>query len=229
MGQRPGDTVSFVYRQRVRRVCLLLTGCIVARQPLEAPDNNVTTVLLVTGALGHPIDKIARHPWLAVRRAHASEWIVYEVPSVCHCGDDPFHHEGYLDPILHAVWRGAEADRAADCIEHEAEAIIHDIDRHYVFYPGPNSNTFGDRILRKCHLHASLPSTSVGKDWRGWIGAGVTSEGTGVQIETPVLGLKLGLKEGIEVHVIGLSIGIDLWPPAIILPVGPGRLGFADR
>ena len=98
-----------------------------------------------------------------------------------------------------------------------------------MFYPGPNSNTFGDRILRKCNLHASLPATSIGKDWRGWIGAGVTSEGTGVQLETPLLGVKIGLKEGIEIHVIGLSIGVDLWPPAIILPLGPGRLGFADR
>ncbi len=213
----------------MRASLVMLAGCIVAKQPLEVPDNNVTTVLLVTGALGHPIDGIARHPWLAVRRAHATEWIVYEVPDVCHCGDDPFHHSGYLDPILHAVWRGADADRAADCIEKESEAIIRDIDHHYVFYPGPNSNTFGDRILRKCHLHASLPATSVGKDWRGWIGAGITSEGTGVQVETPVLGLKLGLKEGIELHVIGLSVGVDLWPPAIIVPLGPGRIGVADR
>jgi len=207
-------------------VCL--AGCIVARQRLEAPPNDQTTVLLVTGALGHPIDQIARHPWLAVRRAGATGWTVYEVPSI---GDyrEPFHHSGYLDPILHKTWRGAEADRAADCIEREARDVIHRINRGYVFYPGPNSNTFGDVILRRCHLHASLPSTSVGKDWRGWIGAGVTSEGTGVQLETPIVGIKIGLKEGIEVHVIGLSIGIDLWPPAIILPLGPGRLGFADR
>ena len=57
----------------------------------------------------------------------------------------------------------------------------------------------------------------------------MTSEGTGLQLETPVLGLEIGLEEGIEVHVIGLSFGIDLWPPAIILPLGPGRIGFADR
>ena len=83
--------------------------------------------------------------------------------------------------------------------------------------------TFGDVVLRKCKLAASLPSTSVGKEWRGLIGAGITTERTGVQIETPVLGFKIGLKEGIEVHVIGLSIGVDFWPPAIIVPVGPGR------
>ena len=209
---------------------LLLVACIVAKQPLEVPNNDETTVLLVTGTLGHPLDGIARHPWLAVRRKGKQEWQLYEVPSVT-TASDPFDRgeNSYGDPILHKVWRGEEADRAADCLDREAEAIIRDIDDHYIFYPGPNSNTFGDRALRKCGLHASLPSTSVGKDWRGWIGAGVTSEGTGVQLETPVLGLKIGIREGVEVHVLGLSFGIDLWPPAIILPLGPGRLGFADR
>ena len=208
---------------------VLATGCIVARQPFTMPPADQATVVLMTGALPAPMDGIARHPWLAVRRAHDTEWLFYEVPSICHCGDDPFHHEPYRDPILHKVWRGDEADRAADCLAREAKSIIEDINTRYVFYPGPNSNTFGDVALRRCGLHASLPSTSVGKDWRGWIGAGVTSEGTGVQLETPVIGVKLGLKEGVELHIIGLSIGVDLWPPAIILPLGPGRLGFADR
>ncbi|HTR49213.1 MAG TPA: DUF3750 domain-containing protein [Kofleriaceae bacterium] len=214
----------------MRWLLLVSAACIVAKQPLVVPPNDETTVLLVTGTLGHPLDGIARHPWFAVRRKGEQRWALYEVPSET-SADDPFDRgrDYYGNPILHAVWRGEEADRAADCIDREAGAIIRDIDDHYIFYPGPNSNTFGDRVLRKCHLHASLPSTSVGKDWRGWIGAGVTSEGTGLQLETPIVGLKIGLKEGIELHVIGLSIGIDLWPPAIILPLGPGRLGFADR
>ena len=221
-----------VLRRRHLPVAGLLTlvaACTVARQPLVVPPNDETTVMLITGELGHPIENIARHPWLAVRKKGETAWLLYEVPDVCHCGNNPFEHSPYLDPILHATWRGAEADDAAACIEREAQAIISDIDRHYVFYPGPNSNTFGDRILRKCHLHASLPATAIGKDWRGIVGGGVTSEGTGLQVETPVVGLKVGLKEGVELHVLGLSFGIDLWPPAIILPVGPGRLGFADR
>jgi hypothetical protein len=84
-------------------------------------------------------------------------------------------------------------------------------------------------MLRACHLHASLPATSVGKDWRGAFGATVTTEGTGVQVETPLLGVRIGFFEGVEVHVLGLAIGVDLWPPAIIVPLGPGRIGFADR
>jgi hypothetical protein len=214
----------------MRWLCLfLIAGCVVAKQSLTMPPNDVTTVALLTGALPHPMDGIARHPWFAVRRAGETDWQIYEVGGGGR-EQDPFtQHTSYLDPMLHAVWRGAEADRAADCLAAHGDDTKYDIQRHYVFYPGPNSNTYGDRMLRQCKLHASLPSTSVGKDWRGWIGGGVTSEGTGLQLETPLFGIKVGLKEGIEVHIIGLSIGVDFWPPAIILPLGPGRLGFADR
>jgi hypothetical protein len=202
------------------------SSCAIGQRRLRAPGNDRATVLLLTGGLGHPIDQIARHPWFATRAAGSTTWMIYEVGGGGET-DDPFRNQPYVDPILHGVWRGAEAERAMACLEREADPWKSRL--HYRFYPGPNSNTFGDVMLRRCHLHASLPATSVGKDWRGAFGATWTTEGTGFQIETPVLGIRLGLKEGVEVHVIGLSVGVDLWPPAIILPLGPGRLGFADR
>jgi len=205
----------------------LLSGCVIASRSLTPPPNDVTTVALLTGTLGPPMDGIARHPWFAVRKQGETRWTVYEVGGGG-TEEDPFrHHEYYGHPILHKVWRGDEADRAAACLEREAEPWIGRL--HYRFYPGPNSNTFGDVMLRKCGLHASLPATSVGKDWRGVLGANVTTEGTGIQLETPILGVRLGIKEGFELHILGLAVGIDLWPPAIIVPLGPGRLGFADR
>ena len=205
---------------------LLASSCAIGQRSLRAPANDQATVLLLTGGLGHPMDQIARHPWFATRAAGGTTWAIYEVGGGG-SSDDPFDHSPYLEPILHAVWRGAEAERAMACLERESGPWQDALD--YRFYPGPNSNTFGDAMLRACDLRASLPATAVGKDWRGALGVSWTSEGTGFQIESPVLGLRLGLKEGVEVHVIGLSFGIDLWPPAIILPLGSGRLGFADR
>jgi len=209
-------------------LALALSGCIVAKRSLQMPSNDTTVVALFSGGLPHPMDGIARHPWFAVRPEGETMWRVYEVGGGGSLSD-PSKNEPYVEPILHGLWTGAEAERAAECIAEVGPHVKSDIEGDYIFYPGPNSNTFGDVVLRRCELSASLPSTSVGKDWRGLVGAGITSERTGVQVETAVLGLKVGLKEGVEVHVIGLSFGIDLWPPAIILPVGPGRLGFADR
>jgi hypothetical protein len=208
---------------------LVCGGCIIAKQSLTPPDNSETTIVLLSGTLGHPMEDIARHPWFAVRKKGESEWHVYEVGGGG-TETDPFtKHHPYGNAIVHKVWRGDEADRAVDCVDREGRKWKSYIESHYILYPGPNSNTFGDRVLRACKLSASLPSTSIGKDWRGLIGAGVTSERTGLQIETPLVGLKIGLKEGVELHVLGLSLGVDLWPPAIIVPLGPGRIGFADR
>ena len=210
-------------------VALLASGCIVGRRSLAMPPNDETTVALLTGGLARPMEDIARHPWFAVRMKGEQMWRIYEVGGG---GEeaDPFHqHPPYIGPILHGLWRGAEGERAAACVAKVGPEVRSDIQRHYVFYPGPNSNTFGDVVLRRCKLSASLPSTAIGKDWRGLIGAGITSERTGVQVETPILGFKIGLKEGIEIHILSLSFGVDLWPPAIIVPLGPGRIGFADR
>jgi hypothetical protein len=205
---------------------VLASSCVIGARKLKAPPNDKATVMLLTGGLTLPIDKIARHPWFAVRRAGEQNWRIWEVGGGGDT-DNPFDNSPYVETILHEVWRGRAAERAIACLEREAPPWLSAL--HYRVWPGPNSNTFGDVMLRRCNLHASLPATSIGGNYRGWFGAGVTSEGTGVQIETPVLGLKIGLQEGIEVHVLGLPVGVDFWPPAIILPLGPGRLGFADR
>lgn len=204
----------------------LLAGCQIFERRLRAPANDQATVLLISGGLGRPIEKIARHPWFAVREAGGTSWKIWEVGGGGDL-DDPFDNSPYLEPVLHAVWRGAEAERAIACLAREAPPWLGAL--RYRAWPGPNSNTFGDVMLRRCGLHASLPANAIGKDYRGWIGASWTTEGTGFQIETPVLGLRVGLKEGIAVHVIGLELGVDLWPPALLVPLGSGRLGIADR
>lgn len=208
-------------------VLLCLTGCVIAKRDVVMPDNAETTVALLTGGLVPPMNDIARHPWFAVRRKGETEWRVYEVPNNG-VERDPFRqHSPYVDPILHKVWRGAEAERAAACLEREAQPWLARL--AYRFYPGPNSNTFGAAMLRACKLSASLPATAIGKDWRGLVGAGLTTERTGVELMTPIAGIRIGLKEGFSIHVLGLEFGIDLWPPALIVPLGPGRIGFADR
>lgn len=205
------------------------SGCAIGQRQLREPSPDQDAVLLVTGGLPPPMDQIARHPWFAFRATGTDSWRAWEVgggSSVSYL-DGPFDNSPYVEPIVHGVWTGAEATRAIECLEREAPRWLEALD--YRFFPGPNSNTFGDAMLRACDLRASLPATAVGKDWRGAFGITRTTEGTGVQIETPVLGLRVGLKEGVEVHVLGLSVGIDLWPPALIVPLGSGRIGFADR
>jgi len=224
----------------VRSLCLLalVAACVVARRPAVVPREGEPAALVGSAALMHPLNDLARHPWVALRDrdGHWERWEVMccpedggEMGTVRHSSIDPLddHGGGGGDVRVHGVWRGAEAERIATCVRREAPAYPYR-DRYHA-WPGPNSNTFVDWLIRTCSLHVDLPGPNIGKDYRGLIGVSTTSGGTGVQLETPLAGLKLGLTEGVEVHLLGLALGIDLWPPALIVPLGPGRIGFDDR
>src|SRR6185369_6457929 len=73
-----------------------LGGCVVAKQSLQAPPNDETTVMLFTGGLGHPMDGIARHPWFAVRDKGQTEWDIFEVGGGG-TASDPTKNSPYVD------------------------------------------------------------------------------------------------------------------------------------
>ena len=98
--------------------------------------------------------------------------------------------------------------------------------RAYRQWPGPNSNTFIAWVIERTPgLSAELDHNAVGKDYPDGFRVGRTSAGWGVEVETALLGAGVGLSQGVELHLLGLTAGIDVWPPAIKLPFLP-RLGF---
>lgn len=215
-----------------------LAGCVILQRPMEVPQGSGPAVLVGSAGLSPPINDLARHPWVALRdRGQWERWEVMCCPSDPPTGtgtversqigplDD--HGGGGDDVRVHGVFEGEEAREMIACVRQKAPQYP---DRHrYLVWPGPNSNTFVDWLLRACDIPVDLPGPDVGKDYRGLLGFSTTSGGTGIQLETPLFGVKIGATEGIEVHVLTLVIGIDLWPPAILVPLGPGRIGFDDR
>lgn len=215
--------------------CAFGSSCAALPRPVELPAPDAgATLIVASAALGEPLDDVARHPWVAFREDGARRWMRYEV--MCCAPDtvrgrphDPLsdYGAGGGDVQIHKVLTGQDARDAIACVERAASDYpYNDL---YRAWPGPNSNTFVDYLARTCGLGVELPATSIGRDFRGWVGVSTTAGGTGVQLETPLVGLKVGLTEGVELHILALVIGVDLWPPALILPVGDGRLGFADR
>ncbi len=217
-------------RGRIARIAASLLasagcgGCVVNQRPVEVPSGDEPMILLASTAMPAPIDQVGRHAFFSVRGPNDARFRRIEFGGF---GSGPL--EGVGDERLHAVWKGAEAARAIPCLQRHASELRRYVRDGYLPWPGPNSNTFVDTLLRRCGLHADLPATAVGSDYRGLLGASATSGGTGFQVESPLVGFKLGLKEGIQLHFLALPIGIDLWPPAIIVPVGPGRIGFDDE
>lgn len=211
---------------------ILASGCLIGERKVTIPKDRTATVLLLSHTLDAPLEKLARHPWFAVRDAGQSGWESWEIgfyqAPMGYVRRRPGHAIDWRPNVrLHGVLRGEQATRFIRCLRAKSPRYEH---RHvYRPWPGPNSNTYVDVMLRRCRFRADLPPTAIGKDYRGIAGVSWTSSGTGVQIETAILGLRVGLKEGIQIHLWGFTFGVDFWPPAIIHPVGEGRIGFADR
>jgi hypothetical protein len=214
-------------RRALIALALVLPACVIGRRALRLPpDDGVPTLMVLSGAMPEPIRRVGRHAWFLMREDGAHAFTRWECCSPGPNSEPPFDMFGGGNVILHGVFRGARAQKMMACIEKKTKT--YEYAHEYHVWPGPNSNTYVEAMLRRCGVHVDLPATCVGRDYRGALGASVTSGGTGFQIESPVVGLKLGLTEGVEVHLFGLAFGVDLWPPAIILPFEGGRLGFED-
>jgi hypothetical protein len=175
----------------------------------------------------------AVHTWLAAKPAGADRYTRYEVIGwLARGGGSGLSMQSGRAPD--AEWYGAAPLLLRDLRGAQAESVIArlaDVASAYPFdsyraWPGPNSNTFVAYLARAIpQLGVTLPPHAVGKDYLlpGHVLA-ATPSGTGWQASLGgVLGVAGGLDEGIEVNLLGLVVGIDLFPPALKLP-GVGRI-----
>jgi len=173
------------------------------------------------------------HSWVAVKPARAKAYTVYEVIGWKLRWDDTAVSIGERD--ADARWFGNAPELLAEKRGAEAEALIPRIDKaarsyphgdEYSAWPGPNSNTFTAWVTREVpELRADLPPTAIGKDYLGNSVFAAAPSGSGGQFSVVgVLGVTVSTVEGLELNLLGLTIGIDPWPPALKLPL-LGRLG----
>lgn len=175
----------------------------------------------------------AVHSWIVFKRAGGSAYERYEVvgwgvgqgaPSVRRNLRPPDGRWAGNDPSLLVDLRGQAAESLIPQIMAAIERYPYET--AYVTWPGPNSNTFLAWIGREVpDLRLVLPSTAIGKDFLGKQLAARTPSGTGLQISLGgLLGIAVGVEEGLEINLLGLVIGIDPKRLSIKLP-GLGRLG----
>jgi len=174
----------------------------------------------------------AVHPWIIYKRSGETAFTRYEV--VGWRGNDVVQRNYALPDGL---WFGARPMLLVDQRGQGVDAMITQIEaaiRSYPYaqtyrsYPGPNSNTFLAHIGREVPaLRLDLPANAIGKDYRS-IGnpIGMSPTGSGWQVSLlGLLGLSVGIEEGVEINVVGLDFGIDVKHPALRLPF-IGRLGM---
>jgi uncharacterized protein DUF3750 len=175
------------------------------------------------------------HTWIATKPENAAEFTVHQVIGwrLMRNLAGLFSETAIPDrmwfgnrPELLADVRGPEAARAIEKILAAVETYPYA--NEYRLWPGPNSNTFTAYVARHVpELRLQLPVTAIGKDFPiNGLPIDRAPSGTGVQLTVyGVLGAMIGLEEGLEFNVAGLSFGVDVKRPALKLPF-VGRLGF---
>ena len=211
-----------------------------SREPLgTAPDPAKVSapILQIYGARAFSWrGAFAVHTWIAVKRKNAAEYTVYEVIGwrqrsgqevLAQRSDRHPDRRWYgATPKVYLERRGPGVEALIDQVE--AAVAGYPYKDSYRTWPGPNSNTFTAFVARAVpELKLDLPPTAIGKDYLGGTTfAAASPSGTGFQLSLfGLLGLMIGLEEGLEVNVLGLTFGIDPNDLALKLP-GIGRLGF---
>jgi hypothetical protein len=174
------------------------------------------------------------HTWLAAKPANAEHYTRYEVIG-WYGGGGRSVVSIASSRAPDAEWYGAPPRLVRDVRGAQAEAVIARLPQAiqgygnptlYSVWPGPNSNTFVAQLGREIpELRLDMPSTAVGKDYLpGGRVLARTPSGTGWQVSLlGLLGIAVGVDEGIEVNLLGMVVGVDLRRPALKLP-GIGRV-----
>ncbi len=211
--------------------CLLLflvsaLGAACATVPGSLPRDVQDLVIVKTARIPDTepwVSRFAQHSWVDIKSA--TGWRRVEILSET-SGVRTGELKGSMahanvrwrrDVHVVASYSGEEARRIGARVLEVATQYPHE--QGYRAWPGPNSNTFVEWLGREVDgFHFELYPNAVGKDYGGWGRIGTTTTGTGLEIETAVLGLQLGLKEGVELHLAGLTLGVGFWPPRLKLP-----------
>lgn len=174
------------------------------------------------------------HAWIALKPKDAKEYEVLEIvgwrlrrglSAVVDENDVP--DRKWYGQVPHLMYdaRGPKAEALIPQIQKAAKSYPYPYE--YRAWPGPNSNTFISHILREVpDLGLTLPSNAIGRDWLiGGKPFARSESGTGFQVSLLGLaGFTVGLRDGIEVQILGLDFGLDLLRPALKLPI-VGRVG----
>jgi hypothetical protein len=177
----------------------------------------------------------AVHTWIAVKQTQARRYTRYEVlgfgvadgaPAVRVDRMGPDNYWFGARPRIVLDRRGAGVDAMIDKVR--AAVVGYPYPHDYRAWPGPNSNTFLAYIARQVpELGLSLPSNAIGKDFLpegAWFAS--APSGSGFQVSLyGVAGFLVAAREGFELNLLGLNIGVDATAPAVKLPA-LGRMGI---
>lgn len=198
-----------------------------------AADEQEAVVYVMAARSGRWKGIFAVHHWLVLKPSGGAAYERYDVVGWGspvrrdHRAADARWYSAEPE-IVHQV-RGAEATALIPKLRAAVAAYPWREYGDYQVWPGPNSNTFVAYIARAVpELQAELDPAGIGKDWLGpGLQLGRMPSGTGWQVSLHGLaGAGASWREGLELHFLGATIGVDFDQPSIKLPA-LGRIRLA--
>jgi hypothetical protein len=177
------------------------------------------------------------HTWIAVKPSGADHFTIHEVnghrlrrtgTALVSSDRAPDSYWYGNRPELLKDVRGSGVDALIERIEQSVREYPHP--EKYHVWPGPNSNTFTAFVLRRNpELRVDMPPTAIGKDYLGFMPIARTPSGTGGQLSVfGLAGVALGIEEGVEINLLGLTFGVDPKSLALKLPL-VGQVGLTPK
>lgn len=198
-------------------------------KPEDSPDASVHIFSAATGGMK---GAVASHAWIVTKEENADQYSRYDKVG----WGTPVRRNNYATdaywysnmPRIVASFRGPEAARLIPRIEAAIASYPHSEPGGYRIWPGPNSNTFVAHVLRSVpELGVVLPPDAVGRDYLPQ-GSFFALDADGKDLHVTLYGLlggSIGVRSGVELHVLGLVAGVDIFRPALKIPA-IGRVGI---
>lgn len=191
----------------------------------EAQAVQPAAVIVLAARTGRWKSIFAEHMSIVLKPEGADRWTRYDVVG----WGDPVRKDAYpADAFWYGneprvIYRldGAAAANLIPAIEATIARYPNARRGSYTVWPGPNSNTFVSWVVRNTEgFEAELSSVAVGKDWLGsGLGFAVAPSKTGYSVSIDgLIGGTLAWEEGMELHLLGSTIGFDPNDLAVKLP-----------
>lgn len=191
-------------------------------------------VIILAARTGRWKSIFAEHMSIVLKPEGAARWTRYDVVG----WGNPVRRDAYPAdalwygnrPYVVTEITGPEAATLIPRIEKTISRYPHSAHGTYTVWPGPNSNTFVAWVVRNTDgFAAELPPVAVGKDYlENGLAIGPAASRTGYVVSAwGLIGITAALREGVEVNLLGTSIGLDPDDLAIKLP-SLGKLSLYD-
>ena len=191
----------------------------------KAADVKSASVIILASRTGNWKSIFAEHMSIVLKPEGVDHWTRYDVVG----WGNPVRKDAYLADALwygntpRVIYRaeGADAAKLIPVVEASIARYPFHKKGSYTIWPGPNSNTFVSWVVRITDgFNVELSPVAVGKDWLGsGLGFAPAPSKSGYTVSLGgLIGGTLAWDEGVELHVLGSTIGLDPGDLAIKLP-----------